>query len=275
VVKSHHHIQYGSRNPLSGPGEGGKILVTNNTSWLKSPSGNTFGENTIVILYSGFSNVIPQWVVRFIPMGNWNFEFLFGNLILMTANVAVVVEGIYWIWSLPTFVSSSFLCNLVCQKAGIRNNTYICLKKSWSSPNWDEIGKYKSNKKLWYFISIFTQLHRLQNPCSVHPKTPPHPFLYLNLYLNFTTGGTREKAACRSILVSHVTKLLSETRSGPVCVCVLWIGLRVCVISVLSCLTYTHKMLSMLSHFQTKHISFSKHETQIMFWFYGQKSLIV
>jgi len=146
-------------------------------------------------------------------MGNWNFEFLFGNLILMTANVAVVVEGIYWIWSLPTFVSSSFLCNLVCQKAGIRNNTYICLKKSWSSPNWDEIGKYKSNKKLWYFISIFTQLHRLQNPCSVHPKTPHILSCTLTLRL-----GEPEKKQLVGAFWSHMWPSFSVKLGRALCV---------------------------------------------------------
>ena len=35
--------------------------------------------------------------------------------------------------------------------------------------------------------------------------------------------------------------------------------------SILSCITYTHKILSMFSYFQTKCISFSKHEVQTLF----------
>ena len=132
-------------------------------------------------------------------------------------------------------------------------------------------GKYKKNKKLRYFISILIQLHGLQNSCSVYPKTPH----ILSCTLTLLTGGTRQKAACQSVLVSHVTKLLPGTRSGHVCVCVFWTRLRVCVMSVLPCLTYTHKILSMLLDAHTKHICFSKHETQILFLFYGQKSLIV
>ena len=47
-------IQDGDRNPLSGLGGGGKMVVTINISWLKSLSGNIYGEKTIAFPYPGF-----------------------------------------------------------------------------------------------------------------------------------------------------------------------------------------------------------------------------
>ena len=169
--------------------------------------------------------------------------------------------------SLPIFASSSFLCFKVCHKAGSRNISYICLNKCWSSPSWSEIRKCKNNKCYNIYISIFTQLHGLRNTCFVYPMTPLHPFLYCS----FVTGGTRQKAAMSECFWSHMWPSFSLELGLAMCVvCVLRTGLRVCVVSILTYLTFTHKMLSILSHDQTKHISFNKHENQTLFWFMGR-----
>ena len=123
----------------------------------------------------------------------------------------------------------------------------------------------------FYFpFSLSYNGHKYIIVCS--PYFPPHIlFCTLPLWL----WQPDKSSNFWSDLVSHVTKLLPGTRFVHVCcLCVLWTRLWVCVMSILTCHTFTHKMLSMFSHFQTKHSSFSKHETQTLFWFYGQKSLI-
>ena len=105
-----------------------------------------------------------------------------------------------------------------------------------------------------------------------YPKSPHILFCTVPSWL----GELDKINHVRVFLVSHVTKLLPGIRSVHVCcLCVLWTEPWVWVMSILTCLTFTNNMPSMLSHFQTKCISSSKHETQTLFWFYGQKSLIV
>ena len=71
-IKEESSIQDGDRSPFSGPGGGGKMVVTINTSWLKSQSGNSYGENAIVFPHSGiflcYSSVSGR--DNFSPLGN-------------------------------------------------------------------------------------------------------------------------------------------------------------------------------------------------------------
>ena len=90
-------------------------------------------------------------------------------------------------------------------------------------------------------------------------------------------GGTGQKAIIvRVFLVPHVTKLLPGSRSVHVCVCVsfgpdfelvtpqYWFATLMLTIC-----------LACSSHCQTKRSSSSKHDLELLFWFCGQKTLLV
>ena len=112
------------------------------------------------------------------------------------------------------------------------------------------------------FISISIQLKGLWDFSSVYPRPPRILSCTLTLWL----GEPDKKQLLPEYFWSHMwPSFFPKTRSSHMCVYFLWTWFRVCVMSILSCLTYTHKILSILSIFLTKCISFSKHETQILF----------
>ena len=134
----------------------------------------------------------------------------------MTANVAVVVGGIHWIWSLfqPLWAVHFFATRFVIKQ--VSGTIHIPLSTRVEVAQTEmKLGNIKVTKS--YILFPFSLSYMGYKTLVLFTQRPPHPFLYLN----FTTRGTREKAACQSILVSHVTKILHETTSSPVCVCVL------------------------------------------------------